>query len=368
MKSVFILQWQRFRRAPILVLSFLGMTILFVSVLAGFGGPNSQFTIYTYGDPSLEEEMKVKWLDRLNEAENLTFKWVEESEAHDAVSSRDAGLALKLMNDDYRILIAVQEPSSVSVENYVYQVFSEELRLQEVASQADGEEFRSELERVMNEPAIQIVTESLSGEESTFIYDDQLHVLFGMTLFFSIYTIMFSLMNVAEEKRVGTWDRLIVSPLYKWQIYTGHLLYSFLIGYFQILVAFLFFQFLFGFDLGERYGMLLLVIACYTFAIVSLGMLVMGLVKRSQQMQAVVPILATAMAMLGGAYWPIEIVTNEILLALSKGMPIYYGLDALKGAAIYNFGLPELVQPISIMLLFGVVCMGIGINLMERRA
>ncbi len=368
MKSVFLLQWQRFRRAPILVLSFLGMTILFVSFLAGFGGPNSHITIYTYGDPSLKEENKLKWLERLNEAENMTFRWVGESEAHEAVSSREAGLALKLMNDNYRILIAVQEPSSVMVENYVHQVFSKELRLQEVAAQIDANEFRSELERVMNEPAMHVVTQSLSGEESTFIYDDQLHVLFGMTLFFSIYTIMFSLMNVAEEKRMGTWDRLIVSPLYKWQIYTGHLLYSFFIGYFQILIAFLFFRFIFGFDLGERYGTLLLVIACYTFAIVSLGMLVMGLVKRSQQMQAVVPILAVAMAMLGGAYWPIEIVSNEIMLALSKGMPIYYGLDALKGAAIYNLGLPDLLQPISIMVLFGVVCMGVGINLMERRA
>ncbi|WP_332631753.1 ABC transporter permease [Halalkalibacter flavus] len=368
MKSVFLLQWQRLRRAPILVLSFLGLTILFVSFLAGFGGPNSQITIYTYGDPSLEEEKKVEWLDRLNEAENMTFRWVEESEARDAVSSGEAGLALKLMNDDYRILIAVQEPSSVTVENYVYQVFSEELRLQEIASQVDAGEFRTEFERSLNEPSMKVVTESLSGEESSFIYDDQLHVLFGMTLFFSIYTIMFSLMNVAEEKRVGTWDRLIVSPLHKWQIYLGHLLYCFLIGYVQILVAFLFFKVIFGFDLGQRYGALLLVIACYTFAIVSLGMLVMGLVKRSQQMQAVIPILATAMAMLGGAYWPIEIVTNDIMVALAKGMPIYYGLDALRGVAIYNLGLPELLQPISIMLLFGVVCMGLGINLMERRS
>ncbi|MBU9722436.1 MULTISPECIES: ABC transporter permease [Bacillaceae] len=368
MISVFLLQWQRLRRAPILVLSFLGLTILFVSVLAGFGGPNSQFTIYTYGDPTLEEENRDKWLDRLNEEGNLTFHWVEESEAVEAVTSRSAGMALKLMNDDYQILIAVQDPSSVMIENYVYQVFSEELRLQEVASHVNADEFYSNLDKVMSDPTMKVTTESLSGEESSYAFDERLHFLFGMTLFFSIYTMMYSLMNVAEEKRVGTWDRLIVSPLYKWQVYTGHLLYSFLIGMIQIVVAFLFFQVVFGFDLGERYGTLLLVIGCFAFAIVSLGMLVMGLVKRSQQMQAVIPILATAMAMLGGAYWPIEVVSNEIMLALSKGMPIYYGLDALKGAAIYNMGMPELLQPISIMLLFGVVCMGIGINLMERRA
>lgn len=367
MKSVFLLQWQRFRRAPMLVLSFLGLTILFVSFLAGFGGPHSQLTVYTFGDPSLEEDKKVEWLERLNDAENLTFEWVEEVEAREAVSAGEVSLALKLMNDDYRILIAVQDPSNVTVENYVHQVFVEELRLQEVRSQVDAGEFRTELDRFLAEPAMKVVTESLSGEENSFIYDEQLHVLFGMTLFFAIYTIMFSLMNVAEEKRVGTWDRLIVSPLYKWQMYVGHLLFSFLIGFVQILVAFLFFRFLFDFDLGEQYGMLLLIIACYTFAIVSLAMLVMGLVRRSQQLQGVIPILAVAMAMLGGAYWPVEIVTNDILVALSKGMPIYYGLEALKGAAIYNQGWDELLQPISIMLLFGVVCMGVGINLMERR-
>ncbi|WP_218197378.1 hypothetical protein, partial [Pseudomonas sp. 2995-1] len=80
----------------------------------------------------MDEEKKVEWLALLNESDNLTFKWVEETEARDAVSTGEAGMALRLLNDDYRILIAVQDPSSVSVENYVYQVFAEELRLHEV--------------------------------------------------------------------------------------------------------------------------------------------------------------------------------------------------------------------------------------------
>ncbi|WP_078552335.1 ABC transporter permease [Bacillus alkalicellulosilyticus] len=369
MTTVFLLQWQRFRRAPLLVLSFLAMTILFVAVLAGFQrGPDMEFLIYTYGDSSLEEEKKEKWLEQLNEAEQMSFQWVEEAEAREAVSHGKIKLALKLMNDDYRMLIAVEDPTTVRVDNHVQRVFSEGLRLQEVESTMESTTFQTMVEQALQEPALTIQTESLSKEESTFIYDNQLHTLFGMTLFFSIFTMMFSLMKVAEEKKEGTWDRLIVSPLYKWQIYMGHLLYSYVIGFVQILLIFLLFHFAFGFDLGNQYGTILLIIGCYTFAIVSLGMLIMGLVKRTQQLQAIVPIVANAMAMIGGAYWPIEIVTNEWMLALSKGMPIYYGLDALKGATIYNLALPELLQPISIMLLFGVVCMGVGINLMERRA
>ncbi|MFC0470010.1 ABC transporter permease [Halalkalibacter kiskunsagensis] len=366
MKSVFLLQWQRFRRAPILVLSFFLLTIVFVSVLAGFGGEN-QATVYTYSDDSLAEEEREAWLQKLNESDTLMFTWIEEDEARQAVRSGDVGLAVELKENDYRILIAADEPNRYVVEGYVHQVFTEELRLRQVEKSGVATKFRSDVERFLLDETLAVTTSSVEGEGSSFEYNDQLQILFGMTLFFAIYTILFSLMNVAEEKSMGTWNRIILSPLRKWQLYLGHLIYCFVIGYAQIVFVFLLFQFVFGFDLGDRFGTMLIIIACYTFSIVSLGILLIGLVRTSQQLQAVIPILASAMAMLGGAFWPIEVVTNEIMLAISQGMPIFYGIDALKGASIYDRGVLSLGEPLSIMLLFGVVCMGVGINLMERR-
>ena len=73
------------------------------------------------------------------------------------------------------------------------------------------------------------------------------------------------------------------------------------------------------------------------------------------------------MAMIGGAFWPIEIVQSEFLLALSKINPLTYGMEALNGLIIYDYSLEQLLMPISILLLMGVIFMGVGIHLMERR-
>ncbi|MEJ9212762.1 hypothetical protein [Bacillus smithii] len=73
------------------------------------------------------------------------------------------------------------------------------------------------------------------------------------------------------------------------------------------------------------------------------------------------------MAMVGGAYWPIEIVSSQVLLAISKFVPVTYAMQALKEATIYHYSFSELLYPISILFMMGVVLMGIGINLMERR-
>ncbi|WP_394120442.1 ABC transporter permease [Planococcus donghaensis] len=365
MKSIFLLQWQRFRRTPVMILSFFVLTIVFVAALAG-NNPAERPAFLAYADGSLSQKEAEDWVASLNSEEELQFQLKSETEVRDAVSAGDTSLAVRFMEDDYRLIMAADDMNRFVLEAFLNRIYREEMRYQQIEQQTAASEIRSQTAAEMEEPVLQISTVTLNETEE-FVYDNQLQLLFGMTLFFSVYTIMFSLMKIVEEKRYGTWDRLILSPVAKWEIYLGHLAYSFTVGYAQIVLIFMLFKYVFNFDIGDRFGLVLLIIACYTFAIVALGMLAMGLVSRPQQLQAVVPIIATGMAMIGGAFWPIELVSNNMLQAISKVLPITYGLDALKGVAIYNRSWQELSEPISIMLLIGVVCMGIGLNLMERR-
>lgn len=365
MKSVYLLQWQRFRRAPVMVLSFLVMTIVFVALLAG-NNPAERPPILAYADGSLNETDAEHWVAALNETEEFEFRLMGEVEVREAVSAGDAPLGLRLMDGNYRILLAADDVSRFALEAFLNRKYREEMRIEQIEQQVPDRDIRGKIAASMKEPALQVTTSTLDGKEQ-FRYDNQLQMLFGMTLFFSVYTIMFSLLKIVEEKKQGTWNRLIMSPVGKWEIYLGHLGYSFTIGYFQIVLVFMLFHYIFRFDIGDRFGAILLIAACYTFAIVALSMLVVSLVSRPQQLKAVVPIIATGMAMIGGAFWPIELVRNQLLLAISKVLPITYGLDALKGVAIYDRSWQELSEPLSMLLLFGFVCMGIGISLMERR-
>lgn len=60
-------------------------------------------------------------------------------------------------------------------------------------------------------------------------------------------------------------------------------------------------------------------------------------------------------------------ITNPILLGIAEVIPLTHAMKALTGIAVYGYGIEDLWIPISKLLLIGVLCMGIGINLMERR-
>ena len=366
MISVFLLQWQRFRRAPFLVLSMLGMTIVFIMVMAG-ANTGGSLTIPAYSDSSLDETQQAEWLSALNGSDEVQFELMPQNEARQKVADGSAAMALQLMADDYRLLVVADDPASFEVESYINQVYTQELSIRGLEQQGATGDVRERIDRLLAEPPLTVETASLDGEAESFVYDSQLQMLFGMSLFFAVYTILFSLKKIVEEKQFGTWNRMILSPLKKWQIYLGHMAYSFSIGFIQILLVFLLFKFVFKFDIGNQFGLLLLIVSAYLFAIVALGMLVMGLVQTPQQLQATIPILATGMAMIGGAFWPIELVSNNILIGISKMLPITYGLDALKSVAIHGNGILAVIGPMMRMLLIGVLLMAAGIGVMERK-
>ncbi|SDL85458.1 ABC transporter permease [Sediminibacillus halophilus] len=365
MKSIFLLQLQRLRREPLMVLSMLGMTFIFVFFLGGFK-TYGQLDVPVYLDQSMNEEEQDALLAKLNESESYVFTETDQKTAEKQVALGDAAFAMKGMSDNYRMLTAADDPNQVLVDQYVKQIYVEKLRLKE-AEQATGDaDYRSKVEAALVNAPITLTASTAEGESTSGGYSQRNHFLFGMTLFFSIYTIIFSLSKVAEEKRTGTWNRVILSPVKKLHLYIGHLAYSFMIGFLQIVFIFSVFRYGFDYEIGDNYGMILVAVACYTFAVVALGMLLLGLVKSLEQLNALVPIISVSMAMIGGAYWPIEAVSNNVILGISKVVPVTYGMEALKGISLGQ-SMSTLAQPLAILVVIGVLCMGIGINLMERK-
>lgn len=365
MLAVLKVQWQKLRRNPVSMLIMIGLTIIFTILL----GVNSQgvVTVYSYRDASISEAEAERWLELLNKSHSFEFILTDEERARHKVIDGNASFALKLLKDDYRIITVVDDMNTAALDMYVRTVFDEELRLASLAEQASGEDVRSEIDKKLETPVLTVHSTEVKAE-GDFMYDSRIQMLFGFSLFFSFYTIAHAVNELLHEKRNGIWDRVILSPVSKLSMYSGHLVNSFLVGFLQIIIIFLLFRYGFGFPLGDSFSTILLIIGVYTFAIVALGMLMAGLVKTPQQMSVLIPIVATSSAMIGGAYWPLEIVANPFLIALSKIVPMTYGMEALKGVAYYGYGWSELLSPLAIMCLFGVVCMGIGVNLVERRA
>lgn len=357
MFTVFNLQWLRLRREPILAATILVMTLLFVYFMVGTGGQHT-LTVQTFSD-NLSESQIEEWLNRLNETDAYVFEIQDRETIEKQMQMSQITFALELDEDNYQYLVGQDSQLLMAVDQHVGKVYRTHLKIDEVNEQFPDRE-------LVHKEFVGIESRSLAGVVSN-SKESSATVITGVTLYFSVLTIIYGLMNIVVEKRSGTWDRMISTPLKKSQIYVGRLLHHFSIGILQIGVSFLAFYQLLNYNFGSQYLSIIVSILAYVFAVVSLGMLIVSIVRSPQQLQAVIPIVSTGMAMLGGAFWPLEIVSNKLLLGLARITPIYYGMDALKGAILYNRSIGEILQPLSILLLMGILFMGIGINLMEGK-
>lgn len=366
MGPIFKAQFRNLVRNPWGVLIMAGLTVV-LSLVFGFQATSS-IDVGVLPAPEMSEAEVADWLELLNESETFSFSLENEDQVLSYLESNTSGLAVRISNADWEIVAAENETNAPLLASFVGRVFRQELSLRAAAQRAgtDVDVLRAELSERLAEPALAIRSSAVESAED-FEYNPRVHTLLGFGLFFASFTIMFGVNNILEERRLGVWDRVIYSPATRLNMYAGHLSFSYLLGFVQIAGIFLVFRYAFGVPLGSNMGGALLVIAAYTFAIVALGLLLAGIVGSAQQMNVVVPIVCVSSAMLGGAYWPLEIVSNRVMLAASNFVPIRHAMDALKGIAYYSFSLQNLLWPLAILVLFGVVFMGVGLRLVERR-
>lgn len=354
MFNVFILQWKRLFKQPFLVGFFLLLTFVFVYFMGG-AQMNSTVTVPVYTNELTSAEMST-WLETIN-GDSIVFEETDYETAVDEIRMNETSFAVEIKEDNYRFLVGREDEQLSVVDQHLHQIYRKESRLNKAKEQFPDEEIEVEAF---------ITIEKQAATATNFAYDEfQLRTLIGMTLYFVMYSILYLQTNLVEEKNTGTWDRLIFSPVSKTIIYLGHLLHYYSVGLIQIGLSFLILTNVMNINLGSNFGPMLMMTLAFLFTIVALGMLLIGLVRTPQSLQVIIPIVTTAMAMLGGAFWPLEIVSNRLLLFLSDLMPIKHGLYGMIDAIQLNLPISELLQPIGILLLMGILFMGIGINLME---
>lgn len=369
MKGILLAKFTTFIRNPFVFIVFTVMSIGFALIIGSTEDSTNRISVPVHGDREMQNSTIGAVLD---ENEVYSFSWMEEEELTEAIRKGNVEAGVLLNEDGFEMIVGIDTPNVQLIEQTVTEIYTDSFQeesliaLSEATTETEKDEIRNEFQQMKEEPIFEIRNQTFHSSD-TFIFDGNLHSIFGFTLFFVIYTIAYNVLPILIEKKEGIWDRMILSPLRKSEMYIANLIYSFMEGYLQVLIIFFAFRYIFGIDFNGKFFEILLVMTAYVFTIVSLSVFVTAVVKNINQFNAILPILTVSMAMIGGAFWPIEIVQSDILLALSKINPLTYGMEALNGLVVYNHSFEQLLMPISILLLMGVIFIGIGIHLMERR-
>jgi len=188
----------------------------------------------------------------------------------------------------------------------------------------------------------------------------------GFTIFFSMFTIIFAVGEILEEKRTGVWGRINVSPVSRFKVLTGNLICAFVMGMINMTVLMLIGDLALGVNWLGHIGGVLVILTAFSFCMTSFGLLLSFGIKTSQQLQVIAPVVLVSSAMLGGCCWPLEIVTSKAMLVAAKLVPAGWAMQGLKDMIVYNRGLEAVYLPAAVLLLMGIVFLGTAVQLGEQ--
>lgn len=365
MWGIFLVKFKMLLRNPWSYIILTASIMAFAFLLGSNISSKAKLPVYS----DLPMKTANMMLEELNESKTFNYVLMGKTDAIKRVKENKSELAVELKEDSAIITVASSGQNSELVKYEILAAYQKAHKKSVILSSGNPQNKKNleeKMKHMENYSVFEVEKKGFKAKD-TAIYDHKLQGLFGFALFFVVYTIAFNVVSILTEKEQGVWDRMLLSPLKKWQMYTGNLLYSFITGYAQLAIVFCIFRFGLNISFHGSFVKALIIIIPYVFCIIAMSLLIASLVKNMQQFNVVLPLVSVSMAMVGGAYWPLEMVTSKPLLFLSNFTPIFYGMDALKGATVYGLDWNALMYPISMMFLIGVVVMGIGIKLMDRK-
>lgn len=289
-------------------------------------------------------------------------------------SGKDIDLGLIKVKDDTVIITIEELVSSITIKmaggikisdvtaNFIQSVRPES-NLQEIKTTAynnvmDSWKYKNPLS----------VTSTVAKSGTTSSYDGLMHSMIGFTLFFSMYTMVFSIGTILSDKRYKTWERMLVSPVSKASILGGTMTVSYLTGAVQMGVLILCGKYLLKVDWGNSMPGVLLVSAAFVFAVTSLGLMLSSFIKTQGQLGTIAPIVLTSTSMIGGCMWPLEIVNNKALLFLAELTPQKWAMQGIESISSKGMGFEAAILPTIILLAMGIIYFTLGVRTLNKQS
>jgi ABC-2 type transport system permease protein len=186
----------------------------------------------------------------------------------------------------------------------------------------------------------------------------------GMALLFLMYTVSYGGRSILTERSQGTLPRLLVSPTTTAEFLGGKVLGIFFTGVAQVGILILASTLFFGVKWGDALGLIVLILAA-VFGATGWGMLITALARSPAQIGSVGSALMLIFGILGGSFISLDQMPAYVR-TLSKITPNAWGLDGFSTLALGGT-LPNLFQPITALLVMGVVLFGIAVVLFNRK-
>lgn len=185
------------------------------------------------------------------------------------------------------------------------------------------------------------------------------HSALGYTVMSVMMAILMMSGTILYERQHGTWGRLLTTPTDRYSLLAGYLLSFFLTGLFQFAVLVFGTRLIFQVQWGPLLP-LFAVGAATVLASAGIGLFLAGIVRSYEQQQTLGIIFVIATSMLGGLFWPLELM-SPTMQRIGYLTPQAWAMTGLTEVALRGGAWASLAWPLTVLLALAVLFAGAGL-------
>jgi ABC-2 type transport system permease protein len=228
---------------------------------------------------------------------------------------------------------------------------------------------RSQFERASSQPlvaVIQRIPTPAEGEEQEESPSANLLAVPGYAVLFVFLTAQATAYSIFEEKKVGSFRRLLAAPIGKASLLAGKMLPNFLTALIQTAVIFAFGAFGLGLlgltpvSLGRDPLALAAIVVVMALCSSALGLVIAAIARTENQIGGLSQVMLWVMAIVGGSIVP-AFILDMFLGPLPKVVPHYWANRALDNVMIRGLTLSGVTTEMAALLAFTALFFVIGL-------
>jgi ABC-2 type transport system permease protein len=176
----------------------------------------------------------------------------------------------------------------------------------------------------------------------------------AMAVAFAAFGVGYAGFTFFRDHGWGTWDRLRAMPVGSVDIMVGKVVPNVLVTVVQLLLLFGLGGPLFGLKVSGSWSALVVLTLVLAASLSSFGMLVTSVARTMNQLNAVGSVGGMALALLGGAWVPVETMPGWAE-AIAPAMPTYWAMEGFRRVILESGGMGAVLVPCLVLAGFGAV-------------
>ncbi|MSQ22575.1 MAG: ABC transporter permease [Dehalococcoidia bacterium] len=182
-----------------------------------------------------------------------------------------------------------------------------------------------------------------------------------VALFAFLFVYLLTAVGFLRERTLGTFERLLASPLTKVEMVLGYMAGFGMFALLQSTIILLFTVYVIRIHYAGNIFIVFLIVSIMTVGAVNLGIFLSTYARNELQAVQFIPMVVVPQALLGGIFWPLKEM-NVFFQVIAHVLPLTYANFALQAVMIKGQGIldPGVAADIGALVLFAAIVVALA--------